>query len=331
MWRFGILLAIVGSLALFAWQNSSPAIALVFLGMRSQAMPLAFWILLALLAGVLTQLLLTGLYQIGLALAPEADEPEVWGDGSWPDSPVDDRSRPEDRLDPEPAIADRWRDSPEPTVVDRAQPSIDLEDESDILEEDDWDEAPQPAPTRELDLGDRVYEREQQPRSQQRDGSVYSFSYRDATAFGAGRTEDVYDAEYRVLIPPYRKEIGAADDDEQDSEDTPEFADISAYQEERDEPEDWADRSDPERFDADRFEVETDPDNPEYDPIAEADRLAGIRTGKSKFLSKTRIQRTKTILSDRPALTAAQNDWDDSTDDDWDDWDDGQGERDRDW
>ncbi|MEG3894268.1 MULTISPECIES: LapA family protein [unclassified Microcoleus] len=48
----------------------------------------------------------------------------------------------------------------------------------------------------------RDYEAKQEPKSKSWAGSVYSYGYRDPNQSGVGQTESVYDAEYRVLVPP---------------------------------------------------------------------------------------------------------------------------------
>ncbi|MEG3848778.1 LapA family protein [Microcoleus sp. herbarium19] len=48
----------------------------------------------------------------------------------------------------------------------------------------------------------RNYEANQEPKSKSWAGSVYSYGYRDPKQSGVGKTESVYDAEYRVLVPP---------------------------------------------------------------------------------------------------------------------------------
>ena len=49
-----------------------------------------------------------------------------------------------------------------------------------------------------------TYERPQEPTTTYRSGSVYSYGYRDPKNSGVGRSESIYDAEYRVITPPYR-------------------------------------------------------------------------------------------------------------------------------
>ncbi|MGB3206888.1 MAG: LapA family protein, partial [Crinalium sp.] len=51
-----LLFVLVGGLSLLVLQNLSPVLPIVFLGMKTQALPLATWILGALAAGFLTSL-----------------------------------------------------------------------------------------------------------------------------------------------------------------------------------------------------------------------------------------------------------------------------------
>jgi uncharacterized integral membrane protein len=48
------------------------------------------------------------------------------------------------------------------------------------------------------------FEAKQEPKSSYRSGSIYSYSYREPRDSGVGKAEGVYDAEYRVIIPPHR-------------------------------------------------------------------------------------------------------------------------------
>ena len=98
-----------------------------------------------------------------------------------------------------------------------------LDDEFEDSEDEDWDDEPQDRaqpvepPSRPVPPSEVWRE----PKTQFQSGSLYSYSYRDPSDSGVGKTESVYnkpsaqDAEYRVLTPPYRPpaEETAADDD----------------------------------------------------------------------------------------------------------------------
>ncbi|OCR01380.1 hypothetical protein BCD67_23285 [Oscillatoriales cyanobacterium USR001] len=91
-----------------------------------------------------------------------------------------------------------------------SNPNVDIEDDwvndSDRLrnQNDDWEDE------EELPLGNQTirenppnYESPQEPKSQSWFGSVYSFGYREPKNTGVGQTESIYDANFRVITPPY--------------------------------------------------------------------------------------------------------------------------------
>jgi hypothetical protein len=71
------------------------------------------------------------------------------------------------------------------------------------------------------------YEVNQEPKTASKSGSVYSYSYREPSESGVGKTEAVYDANYRVITPPYQKPPEPEDDDDWGFEDDEEFDDES--------------------------------------------------------------------------------------------------------
>ncbi len=73
--------------------------------------------------------------------------------------------------------------------------------------DDDWGEDDRDLPDRPQvndvpAANPKAYEAKQEPQSKSWAGSVYSYGYRDPSQSGVGQTESVYDAEYRVLVPP---------------------------------------------------------------------------------------------------------------------------------
>ncbi len=62
--RLITLLVIVAGLVTLVLSNLSPSLALVFLGLRSPALGLGFWILIAIAIGVLISLAIVGLFQL---------------------------------------------------------------------------------------------------------------------------------------------------------------------------------------------------------------------------------------------------------------------------
>jgi hypothetical protein len=88
------------------------------------------------------------------------------------------------------------------------------EEEQEEREEwEDWEEEPDAPPSAQPQRSD--YEVRRDPKTSYQSGSVYSYSYREPSDSGVGKTEAVYDADYRVIIPPARSL------DELDSEPAP--------------------------------------------------------------------------------------------------------------
>jgi len=84
-----ILIAVLATLALFVQQNWSPSLALVFLGNSTKTLPLAIWMLGALVLGAFTTVILTGLMRFaGYQIAQQLTEPDE------PDEPLRERATP---------------------------------------------------------------------------------------------------------------------------------------------------------------------------------------------------------------------------------------------
>lgn len=60
--RLIILVTVLGGLTLLLAQNFSPALPLIFLGVRTQPFPLAIWILFSVIAGAVTSLFVSSLF-----------------------------------------------------------------------------------------------------------------------------------------------------------------------------------------------------------------------------------------------------------------------------
>lgn len=73
--RFGLILIIAAGLVVFTVQNLSPSLPLVFLAGRTQAFPLAFWLLAAIALGALTTLLIAGLTGLGASARRKTQRP----------------------------------------------------------------------------------------------------------------------------------------------------------------------------------------------------------------------------------------------------------------
>ncbi|NER06555.1 MAG: LapA family protein [Okeania sp. SIO3C4] len=201
-----VLILIIVGLALFSWQNWSPNLSLTFLGLRSIPLPLSLWILGAFLAGVITYLLIYGIFGLSNYLLKKNLQParprsrkshhqdrteEVW-DASQPQVSSDSQSSFNLNKDSEPAKKnenyDDWQ--PRPPRVNRSWDGTTEEQGSEEIQES------------VNESGTKNYETEQQPKTGSSSGSVYSYGYRDSSNSGVGQTESVYDADYRIITPP---------------------------------------------------------------------------------------------------------------------------------
>jgi hypothetical protein len=240
------LLLIVVGLTIFALQNVEPALSLVFLGIRSPALPVSIWILLSIAAGVVTSLLISGLLGFSNYLSqprgrtgldsrnrpdtfstdkrtsyapPPPRKQEIDPDRNWENRETQTASGYRTEYGTPAGYDARTflqevptSNPPQANNYDRAADDEDdwVSDSSKIGSQDsddDWGgvdrELPDRPPIKDVAAANpREYETKQQPKSQSWAGSVYSYGYRDPSKSGVGQTESVYDAEYRVLVPP---------------------------------------------------------------------------------------------------------------------------------
>ncbi|MBD2741140.1 LapA family protein [Coleofasciculus sp. FACHB-1120] len=206
--RILLLMLVLGSLALLALQNLSPVLALVFLGAKTQALPVGVWILAAIALGALTGSFLQLLsylqrrpLQTRIRTLEAAETPRP--------------SQPRRETAQSTSSTQQTSYTPPPPPQE-SNPDTDGDDwEDEVADDDDWDESeeprdrtPSPQPFAKEFVEERertTYERQQEPKSASRSGSVYSYSYREPRNSGVGKTEAVYDANYRVITPPYQE------------------------------------------------------------------------------------------------------------------------------
>ncbi|BAY76466.1 hypothetical protein NIES25_29150 [Nostoc linckia NIES-25] len=218
--RLILLVAILGGLTLLLVQNWSPPLSLVFLGLRSQPLPLAMWVLFSTVTGAFTSIFIATLFKLSNYFAPaQRQTPDT--------TATSPRAKANRREEPT-----SGRPSP-PPAGKKQEPNNDVFDDWETNSSgDDWDfdekseEASTPNPQTQQPRDSKTYERQSQPKSSSGSGSVYSYSYREPKNTAAGKTESIYDADYRVIIPPYQPPTtNQADDDddwgffEDDSED----------------------------------------------------------------------------------------------------------------
>lgn len=222
--RLILLVAILGALTLLLTQNWSTVIALRFLGMQTQPLPLAMWMLLATTAGALTSLFITSLLKISNYLVGQQRQTRFKSAATSP------RSQANYKKQPTPPSAS----PPPPASKAENTYSDEFDDWNTNNQDDDWNFEEKPReefnsrPQTEEFSESQTYERQQKPQSSSQSGSVYSYNYREPKNTAVGKTESIYDADYRVIIPPYQppttNEAAEDDDDwsffdDEDSED----------------------------------------------------------------------------------------------------------------
>ena len=217
-----VLILIILGLALFSWQNWSPNLSLTFLGLRSIPLPLSLWILGAFIAGVITYLLIYGIFGLSNYLLKKNLQPA---------RPRSRKSHHQDRTE------EVW-DASQPQVASDSQSSFNLNKDSEVTEADenydDWQPRPprvnrswdgsteeQGSEERQESVNESAtknYEAEQQPETGSMSGSVYSYGYRDSSSSGVGQTESVYDADYRIITPPPPENTSMPTQEEEDKQ-----------------------------------------------------------------------------------------------------------------
>ncbi len=201
-------LIILGVLALFLVQNSSPTLTVTFFGITSIALPLGIWLLIPFLAGIVSS------WFVALLL-PRGDRPSRHSQASGTmesarhpqpssrqlrDDAIDDPDLDEDDVAVEaqespgktsasetPITPERrWTSSAQrrPSVRNDVPPSGSGDVESEVWDEEDWPEEEEwPDDTEENPSGVAVgqavgnYEVHKEPVSAYRQGTLYSYSY----------------------------------------------------------------------------------------------------------------------------------------------------------
>jgi hypothetical protein len=195
--RLIILVTATLGLIILLVQNLSPSLPLVFLGMQTQSLPLALWILFSIIAGIITSVIIISLMKFTTYL--NLQEQPIPVSKSIPTS---------SRVKP---------NTPPPTSP--PPPVSQFDDEFDDWEtnrnEDNWNDE------------DNLESVPEASPPGTRPSSVYSYSSQSPKNTAVGKTETIYDADYRVIIPPYEKpsQNKATDDDDWDFFEDDEFTD----------------------------------------------------------------------------------------------------------
>ncbi len=210
--RLLILMLMLGGAIVFVVQNQE-LVSLVFFG-RDQTLqlPIAVWILLFSAAGALTSLFLQFLNFQRRATPKRryAPEPEPYSPRPHRQETTQERDRPSDA---------RQAPIPKPAPTPAAE-----SDWETTGEKGDWNTEESTAKGENFDRSlkedeSKTFEVQQEPKTASRSGSVYSYGYREPKDKGVGKTEQVYDANYRVITPPYRQNAEQQTDEDESDQD----------------------------------------------------------------------------------------------------------------
>jgi uncharacterized integral membrane protein len=165
--RFVVILAVAGFLVIFTLSNSTVPMSIVFLGVRSPTMPLSLWILGAIAFGIATTVVINILFGLARFTARRSE-------------------RKTTRKTTQPAGVY--------TYAQQAPRASSSDEADDWFSEgkDDWIDEPRDRPRQE-------FEKRQEPTSESRSGSSYSYTYRKPVD-----PPEVVDADYKVIKPPTR-------------------------------------------------------------------------------------------------------------------------------
>ena len=208
--RLIILVTVLGGLMLLLAQNWSPAIPLVFLGVRTQPLSLAVWMLLSTAAGVLTSLLISSLVQ----LSSRGVKQQRSSSYQPSDSPRFNKRTPKEKAPKEKEFKERINPPPASPQPSNYEDTYDDDWDLDRNANDDWDSeerqyfeekeyvsrSPRSNYTKIQD--DRDYEDFPFAVDDYDSADSYSDDKSDLKDSTVEKTESVYDADYRVIVPP---------------------------------------------------------------------------------------------------------------------------------
>lgn len=209
--RIVLLFLVLGGLALFALSNLSPVLAVVFLGMQSPVLPLSAWIGIAIAAGAFTSFCLQFLsYLQRTSSNQRIDEFE--------EVPSQTRSfRRQTYENPPSQSQTPYTPPPPPPPQETPKTSVDSDWEERVGEDWDLNETTSTSKRPDFDRSQGTSgsnRTNSETKQESKTDSVYSYSYREQNQTGVGKADAVYDANYRVITPPYQKPVESADDDE---------------------------------------------------------------------------------------------------------------------
>lgn len=201
--RLFLLLVVLGCLTLLLIQNWSPVLPLVFLSARTQPLPLAIWILFSVAAGAITSLFISTCFKLSNYFASSSPSQR---------RPTAPRSKTTRASAPKSSNTNYTTNY----TTSTSQPKTNSTSNQDLNDwesnsSDDWDFEPATEDTDKTPksppqdtVRDEKNSENKEPKTSP-GSSSYSYSYREPSNSGVGRTESIYDADYRVLTPPYRQ------------------------------------------------------------------------------------------------------------------------------
>lgn len=230
-----LLVLILGGLIVFALQNSSPVV-LTFLGVKTIGLPLGFSILAAIGAGFLTALIIFGLFQLSDYFSSQSLRERIRqleaekSRNRWQRSTTNPASESTSYSTQNNAA--QW-ETTAPTDRDYVTQQEQEEQAEETVRDNPNYQVYSPPNT--------SYERPQEPTTRSQSGSVYSYSYQNPKNSSVGKRESVYDAEYRIITPPYRSPEPNVTENDADWE--------APKNKNNDDDEDWGFDDDEEEFD----------------------------------------------------------------------------------
>lgn len=212
--RLLLLLVVLGGLTLLLLQNWSPVLPLVFLGRQTQALPLALWILLSVAAGAFSSLLIASLFKMSNYFAQNRAKRRT-ANGSPPPRSVSERnSQTQQYTVRQQYTTSTTQQSPSATNSDASDAIDDWS--SDNTSKDDWsfEDTPIENSTQAASQTRQTYEVSPEPKTSS-PSDMYSHDYREEPRDSkVGRTQSIYDADYRVITPPYGAKNTASQDED---------------------------------------------------------------------------------------------------------------------
>ena len=207
--RLILLVVVLGGLILFIAQNWSvvPPLPLVFLGIQTQPLPLSVWILVSTVAGAISYELVGSL----LRLPNFRECQETFKSSSIPKTKTSTHTYSQRNSSAQAESRRERSSSPPPKSATKNQPQEydDYDDWDNAGDVDDWDFEDErehvSSPDRETGVRDNSTPRSnREAKSTYDSDSSYSYNSREPQNSAVGKTESIYDADYRVIASPYQ-------------------------------------------------------------------------------------------------------------------------------